>query len=128
MCVTPKEFLERLGDFGQYCPVSLADYGELVDCSGNTSLDYAAEFRGRYYKMENPEKLEKFLENPSGYVPPLASRALPPADMLPQRWSATEMKAKFPCQIELQGYCPVTYLDGKKRYIHIKSELCVGNF
>lgn len=115
MCITPKEFSERLGDFGQYCPVSLADCGHLIDCSANTSLDFAAEFRGRYYKMENAKQLEKFLESPTEYVPPLAPRALPPVELLPKRWSATEMKAKFPCLLELQGYCPVTYLDGKKR-------------
>ena len=116
MCVTPKEFTERLGDFGEYCPVSLADYGHLVDCSDNPTLEFAAEFRGRYYKMETSKELEMFLENPTAYVPPLAPRALPPPDMLPKRRTATEMKEKFPCQIELQGYCPVTYLDGKKRY------------
>ena len=46
MCITPKEFLDRLGDFGQYCPVSLALRGELVDNSTNPTLQYAAEFRG----------------------------------------------------------------------------------
>lgn len=116
MCVTPKEFTERLGDYGEYCPVSLVDYGHLVDCSGNPNLDFAAEFRGRYYKMETSKELEMFLENPTAYVPPLAPRALPPPDMLPKRRTASEMKTRFPCQIELQGYCPVTYLDGKKRY------------
>ena len=46
MCITPKEFVERLGDFAQYCPVSLALKGELVDCSATVSLKYAAEYRG----------------------------------------------------------------------------------
>ena len=46
MCITPGEFVVRLGDYGQYCPVSLALRGELVDCSVTTSLQYAAEFRG----------------------------------------------------------------------------------
>ena len=46
MCITPNEFVVRLSDFGQYCPVSLADRGELVDCSVNKSLKFAAEFRG----------------------------------------------------------------------------------
>ena len=30
MCITPKEFESRLGDFKQYCPVSLALRGELL--------------------------------------------------------------------------------------------------
>lgn len=48
MCITPDEFLQRVGDFGQYCPVSLADKNELIDCSTNVTLKYAAEFRGLY--------------------------------------------------------------------------------
>lgn len=48
MCITPDEFLQRVGDFGQYCPVSLADKNELIDCSTNVTLKYAAEFRGMY--------------------------------------------------------------------------------
>ena len=47
MCITPSEFEARLGDFGQYCPVSLAERGELVDCAGQ-NLDNAAEFRGEF--------------------------------------------------------------------------------
>ena len=45
MCITPTEFKGRMGDFGEYCPVSLSR-GELVDCSTTRSLKYAAEFRG----------------------------------------------------------------------------------
>ena len=52
MCITPKEFEVRLGDFGQYCPVSLALRGELVDCSNTPSLKLAAEFRGNYQHMQ----------------------------------------------------------------------------
>ncbi|XP_072178424.1 adenylate kinase 9-like isoform X1 [Diadema setosum] len=116
MCITPKEFFSRLGDFGQYCPVSLAKDGELVDCSVQVHLDNAAEFRGRYYKMENREKLEEFLARPELYVPPQAPRPLPTPDMLPKKRTAMDAKSMFPMQIELQGYCPVTYLDGKLRY------------
>ncbi|XP_033125059.1 adenylate kinase 9-like isoform X4 [Anneissia japonica] len=116
MCITPKECLARLGIFQQYCPVSLANKGELVDCSTNPTLEFTAEFRGRYYKMENAEKLAEFLENPEKYVPPLAPRKLPPSEMLPRRRTAMDAKSMFPIQIELQGYCPVTFLDGKLRY------------
>ena len=115
MCITPKEFLARLGDFGQYCPVSLAKEGELVDCSVNPTMEYAAEFRGRYYKMEDQAKLEEFLASPEQFVPPLAPRALPSPEHLPRRRSPMEVKTMFPMQLELQGYCPVTYLDGKLR-------------
>ena len=47
MCVTPEEFLSRMGDYNQYCPVSLALRGELVDCSTNKTLEFAVEFRGK---------------------------------------------------------------------------------
>ena len=115
MCITPSECLERLGDYDQYCPVSLADRGELVDCSVNSSLEFAAEFRGRYYKMASRVELELFLADPARYVPPLAPRKLPEPELLPKKRTAADVKTMFPKQIELKGYCPVTYLDGKLR-------------
>lgn len=58
LCITPKELQDRLGECGQYCPVSLAEKGELIDCSVTSSLEFAAEFQGRYYKMASQEELE----------------------------------------------------------------------
>ncbi|KAM6323455.1 adenylate kinase 9 [Aegotheles albertisi] len=116
LCITPKELQYRLGEFGQYCPVSLAEKGELVDCSVTSSLQFAAEFRGHYYKMASQEELDKFLNRPEVYVPPLAPHPLPSPDMLPKKLTAAEVKALFPISAEMQGYCPVTYLDGKQRY------------
>ncbi|XP_039726173.1 adenylate kinase 9 isoform X5 [Pteropus medius] len=116
LCITPQELNSRLGEFGQFCPVSLAESYELVDCSVTESLEFAAEFRGHYYKMSSQEKLNKFLENPELYVPPLAPHPLPSADMIPKRLTLSELKKRFPKCAELQGYCPVTYQDGKQRY------------
>ncbi|XP_070081502.1 adenylate kinase 9 isoform X2 [Equus caballus] len=116
LCITPQELISRLGEFEQFCPVSLAESHELVDCSVTESLEFAAEFRGHYYKMSSREKLNKFLENPELYVPPLAPHALPSADMIPKRLTLSELKSRFPKCAELQGYCPVTYEDGKQRY------------
>ncbi|XP_023368209.1 adenylate kinase 9 [Otolemur garnettii] len=116
LCITPQELLSRLGEFGQFCPVSLAEAQELFDCSVSSSLEFAAEFRGHYYKMSSQEKLNKFLENPELYVPPLAPHPLPTDDMLPKRLTPSELKSRFPKSAELQGYCPVTYQDGKQRY------------
>ncbi|KFV93160.1 Adenylate kinase 9, partial [Fulmarus glacialis] len=116
LCITPKELQYRLGEFGQYCPVSLAEKGELIDCSLTSSLQFAAEFRGHYYKMASQEELDKFLSRPEVYVPPLAPCPLPPPDMLPKKLTAAEVKTLFPISAEMQGYCPVTYLDGKQRY------------
>ncbi|XP_069866381.1 adenylate kinase 9 isoform X2 [Dipodomys merriami] len=116
LCITPQELVSRLGEFGQYCPVSLGESNELVDCSGTDSLELAAEFRGHYYKMSSKEKLNKFLENPELYVPPLAPHPLLSDDMIPKRLTASELKSRFPKCADLQGYCPVTYKDGQQRY------------
>lgn len=57
LCITPDELIARLGEFGQFCPVSLAESYELNDCSTTNSLEFAAEFRGHYYKMSSKENL-----------------------------------------------------------------------
>ncbi|CAK6446699.1 unnamed protein product [Pipistrellus nathusii] len=116
LCITPQELISRLGEFGQYCPVSLAERYELVDCSEMETLEFAAEFRGHYYKMGSREKLDKFLKSPELYVPPLAPHPLPSADMIPKRLTLSELKKRFPKCAELHGYCPVTYQDGNQRY------------
>ena len=117
MCVTPTEFQSRIGPYAQYCPVSLDNSGELVDCSSDTSTDLVAVYRGLYYKFGSEENLQKFLAVPSKYTPPLALAKLPPEVDLPARRSATFVKEAFPKKLELQGYCPVSYLDGKLRYV-----------
>nr|XP_058163256.1 adenylate kinase 9 isoform X2 [Dasypus novemcinctus] len=116
LCISPQDLNARLGEFGQFCPVSLAESYELFDCSETKSLEFAAEFRGHYYKMTSQEKLNKFLENPELYVPPLAPNPLPSADMIPKTLTLSELRSRFPKSAELQGYCPVTYQDGKQRY------------
>lgn len=55
MCITPTEFLQRVGDYDQYCPVSLALRGELVDCSTNNTLEFAVEFRGKCLEYSSQE-------------------------------------------------------------------------
>lgn len=44
LCITPTEFTSKLGEFIDYCPVSLALRGELVKAT-NKSLEFAAEYR-----------------------------------------------------------------------------------
>lgn len=116
LCITPTEFSERIGSFGQYCCVSLGDRGELVDCAGHPNFEFTAEFRSYYYRLGGKEELDLFLENPEKYVPPLAPHKLPPPELLPIRRTAAEAKALFPMTVDLNGYCPVTFLDGRKRY------------
>ena len=114
MCISPKEVQQKLGEFGEYCPVYLAK-GELVDCSHDTSNDLLAEYRGKLYKFASEEHLNIFMSSPSQYLYPLAPNKLPNKESLPRRRSASYLKKAFPTQIELKGYCPVTYKDGNLR-------------
>lgn len=115
LCITPAEFKARLGEYGHYCPVSLTDRGELVDCSSQPTLQWAAEYRTNYYRLAGQTELDSFLTDPERYTGPEA-KPLPPAEKLPHRRTAMEVKAMFPKKYEINGYCPVTYVDGKKRY------------
>ena len=115
MCITPAEFAQRLGEYQQYCPVSLQLDGELVDCSGEVSLRHTAEYKNKYYKMLCHEKLEQFLAHPERYVGELAKARLPPVELLPKTRSSDDVKQLFPQRLELKGFCPVTYIDGNKK-------------
>jgi adenylate/nucleoside-diphosphate kinase len=110
----------RLGDFGQYCPVSLALYDELVNCAHEPSMDFVAEYQGYYYKMFSQKELDLFLDQPEKFVPPQAPRKLPAANMLPAEKNAQfvvdEWQNKRQKPIELMGYCPVTFYEGQLRY------------
>ena len=114
MCITPSEFTQRLGDYQEYCPVSLQLDGELVNCSSEASLKYAVEYKCKYYKMSSREKMEQFLADPEQFVGKQAIK-LPPSELLPKIRSADDVKKMFPRQIELKGFCPVTYISGNKR-------------
>ena len=58
------------------------------------------------------KELKLFLLNPDTYV---NSGVQLPTD-LPCRRSQIEVKEMFPRQFEIQGFCPVTYIEGNKRY------------
>mgnify|MGYP000229972759 FL=1 len=68
---------------------------------------------GHYYKCAGQKELDQFVAEPEKYVPPIAPHKLPPPSKLPLRLTAAEVKGT--ATIELNGYCPVTYLDGKCR-------------
>ncbi|XP_060948025.1 adenylate kinase 9-like [Limanda limanda] len=116
MCITPQELQHRLGEFGRYCPVCLALYKHLVDCSETACLTHAAEYRGQFFRMCGKEHLEKFLSTPDRFVTPSCPHALPEPHLLPTKLSETQVKNRFPQQVEMRGFCPVTYLSGKQRY------------
>ena len=108
--------INRLGDFGQYCPVSLALNAELVDCSANRTMDFVAEYQGHYYKMYSQKELDEFISAPFKYIPPYAQRKLPSLEFLPKKRNTSEIKEMLAKPIELFGYCPVTFYEGKQRY------------
>uniref|UniRef100_A0A665WS67 Uncharacterized protein n=1 Tax=Echeneis naucrates TaxID=173247 RepID=A0A665WS67_ECHNA len=111
-----RELNSRLGEFGQYCPVCLALHHHLVDCSEIASLTHAAEHRGQYYRMCGEDHLQTFLSTPDQFVTPGCPHTLPQLHMLPKKLTEIQVKNKFPQQAEMKGFCPVTYLDGKRRY------------
>ena len=63
------------------------------------------------------QELQYLLATPEKYIDEESSCPLP--ELLPQRRTEMEVKDMFPRQYEIQGFCPVTYIDGKKRYIYI---------
>lgn len=65
--------------------------------------------------MASRKELDKFLESPEQFVSPRAPYTLPPQELLPRKKSKADVKALFPKQIELHGFCPVAYVDGKYR-------------
>lgn len=88
-----------------------------------TTMRFAAEYRGRYYRMAGPEELRKFLRNPTQFIPPYAHRALPKETDLPRRIptdSPLLNRDAFPTQLILRGYCPVCFFEGHQRYDGLK--------
>ncbi|XP_053736927.1 adenylate kinase 9 [Synchiropus splendidus] len=116
LCVKPVELYARLGEFKLYCPVCLALHYHLKDGSENEYLKNAAEYRAKYYKMCDRDHLEMFLTSPDEFIPPNCPYQLPEDHLLPKKLTEADVKERFPQQVELKGFCPVTYLDGHKRY------------
>uniref|UniRef100_A0A3B4FUV1 Cilia- and flagella-associated protein 206 n=1 Tax=Pundamilia nyererei TaxID=303518 RepID=A0A3B4FUV1_9CICH len=102
--------------FGQYCPVCMALHYHLVDISETAALTHAAEYRGHYFKMCDENHLEMFLSTPDQFVTPGCPHTLPKPHLLPRKLTEIQVKNRFPRQVEMKGFCPVTYLDGKQRY------------
>lgn len=64
------------------------------------------------FRTAGEKELKLFLLNPDTYI---NSGVQLPTD-LPCRRSQIEVKEMFPRQFEIQGFCPVTYIEGNKRY------------
>uniref|UniRef100_UPI00358F4386 adenylate kinase 9-like n=1 Tax=Myxine glutinosa TaxID=7769 RepID=UPI00358F4386 len=114
LCFTTEECEARLSEFGSYCPVSLALHGELV-CTHSPSMRFVVEFKRHFYKMASQEALQMFLAEPETYTSADIIRLLPPADLLPAHLELTKALGLLETDVELDGFCPVTYRDGKER-------------
>ena len=108
------EFQAKLGEFSDYSPVQWILDEELIRNTENP-LQYAVEYKGRYYVMSSKDEMDIFLQDPEKFVSSCALKPFPSGDLLPKQISFTDVKAMFPKQFEIQGYCPVTYVDGKKK-------------
>ncbi len=67
--------------------------------------------------MHSYEDLEKFLSTPEAFVPPNSPHPFPPPSRLPKKLNPLDIKSLFPKQFEINGFCPVCYIDGEKRYV-----------
>lgn len=65
--------------------------------------------------MSTHEDLQTFLANPGSFVSPKAPHPLPPATHLPVKKSDLDVKALFPKQFEINGFCAVCYVEGRKK-------------
>ncbi|BHF69496.1 Adenylate kinase [Sparganum proliferum] len=80
---------------------------------------FGVEYNGKYYRVAGPRELEKFLANPERYLPPAASRKLPPPEEIPKRLivdSDLLSRDQFPAQLCLRGYCSVCFQRSGLRY------------
>uniref|UniRef100_A0A8C6T3N0 Uncharacterized protein n=1 Tax=Neogobius melanostomus TaxID=47308 RepID=A0A8C6T3N0_9GOBI len=101
--------IKLFGDTYHFCPVALKNSNVLFPCNGEN----AAKYRERIYYCSTPEL---FLQTPEQFASSDCSHALPPPYLRPKKLTGIQVKNKFPQQVELRGFCPVTYLDGKQRY------------
>ena len=62
--------------------------------------------------MCSKDDLELFLANPDSFVYPNAPFSLPGASLLPKKISEIDVKALFPKQYAIRGFCPVCHILG----------------
>ena len=111
LCLTPEELETHMGAYKSYCPVSLTQRRELVDCSVDEQYTYVAEHKAKYYRFLSKADLDTFLNSPHEFVPPEGKDVLPPPEMRPKILTEVD-KSMFPKEMELQGFCAVTYVTG----------------
>lgn len=90
--------------FLEYCPVALVDDGEIR--KSNDPNRHMVAYQDQLYCLCTERHKDIFLSDPEKYI-----KGKLPAS-LPERRSKEEIKALFPMQLELRGYCPVTFQEG----------------
>ena len=114
LCITEKDFEEKLGEFLHYCPVSLALEGALVDCKGDAVYQFGVEYQSKHYLFADERALSVFMSDPDRFLTQ-ESQTLLPADK-PQKLTPSQVKSRFPQQIEFMNYCPVSYIESGQCY------------
>ncbi|KAJ3340783.1 adenylate kinase [Gonapodya sp. JEL0774] len=90
--------------YGKCCAVTFLRDGELEICEGER---WTVQYKGAYFRTKGPEEMEVFLSDPTKFVENY--RSVP--ETLPLYRSRTAVKSQFPKEIEMQGYCPVTFVE-----------------
>ena len=114
LCITKEDFEEKLGEFLLYCPVSLVVENALVDCKEDSVYEFGVEYRDKYYLFAGEKQVSEFSRDPDRFLTP-DSAALLPAER-PHKLTRSQVKSKFPQELEFRGYCPVSYVDSGERY------------
>ena len=114
LCITKEDFEDKLGDFLHYCPVSLVVENALVDCKEDSVYEFGVEYRDKYYLFAGEKRVSEFLRDPDRFLTQ-DSVALLPAER-PRKLTRSQVKSKFPQEVEFRGYCPVSYVDSGQRY------------
>lgn len=74
--------------------------------------------------MCSKEDLELFFANPDSFVHPNAPLPLPAVSLLPKKISDMDVKALFPKQYAIRGFCPVCYILGGEWLVNSTLVIC----
>ena len=114
LCITRQDFEEKLGEFLHYCPVSLVLEGALVDCEKDVVYQFGVEYQSKHYLFAGERALSVFMSDPDRFLTQEA-QALLPVDR-PHKLTRSQVKSRFPQQVEFKGYCPVSYIESGQCY------------
>lgn len=111
MCVSPFEFRWRQSRYESYCPICLF-LEKVLKISGRTvDSQGMVQFREYFYWI-CPQHIDAFIEDPLQYVSPAnATSLLDERPRILEEVVDTE-HACWAQRLQVNGLCPVTYIDG----------------